>query len=149
MDTRYRYRKIKPEDIVKMRELRAEGLIYKKIGEMFGISMSVVQYHLIPKYRTKSLERAKLSNRNRPKTPKDKKYIVSYIKERYNNDEEFRTRFIGLVKKSHKKRSTFWVENGLCSQCGREKIKKKFSTCEKCRAKKTKQKNDKEKEMGL
>jgi len=129
---KYRYRKIRPEDVEKMKKFRAEGLSYRKISEEFNISMSVVQYHLIPKYREQSLARSKKRNKLKPQKP-NPEYIKKYMKERYNNDEEFRKRFIGLVTSSYKRRRESWIEKGLCSGCGREREDKNLKTCDKCR----------------
>lgn len=133
---RYRYRKITPENIESMKEMRDEGQTYKKIAEFFEVSMSVVQYHLIPEYKESSLKRANESNKRRGPPKRDPEYIKKYIKDRYHNDEEFRKRYVGLVIASHKRRKVKWLENGLCSGCGKERLDKKFKTCEICRSKK-------------
>lgn len=147
---RYKYRKTTPEDVIEMERLRAEGLTYKQIAEKFKLSTSVVQYHLIPKYRENCIVRSTARNKLHPFKSRNPEYIKNYIKDRYNNDEEFRIRFIGLVTKSFKKRKSVWFKEGLCSQCGKEKIDKKFKTCEVCRKNnRIKYKNDKEKEMEL
>ncbi len=133
---RYRYRKIRPEDVVTMKNLRANGATFKKIAETFGVSMSVAQYHLCPEYKASSLARAIKAHKNRVPKKRNPEYIKNYIKDRYQNDEIFRKNFISLVVKSHKKRRAIWIKNDLCSECGKVRDEEKFRTCRSCRARK-------------
>jgi len=55
---RYKYRKIKPEDIIIMKELKKVGLSYKQIGEEFSVNMSTAHYHLSPREKIMSKKRA-------------------------------------------------------------------------------------------
>jgi len=137
--TRYRYRKIKPEDIVVMKELRGRGLSYEKIGKEFNIQWSVVHYHLSPREKMMCKKRAHKSLDKMTKKQKLEKsrrhylYTKQYIVERYQNDEEFRRYYCGLVKRSFEKRRRVWIEKGLCSKCGRRRKNKRWRYCERCR----------------
>jgi len=139
---RYRYRKITPEDIEKMTELRGGGLSYKEIGKRFNVDMSTALYHLSPREKEMSKKRAhkslsKLTKKQiREKNRKKRPYIRQYIKERYQNDEEFRRGFLDIVKRSEMKRRRNWVKLGLCSTCGKERKDKGYRRCENCRRKK-------------
>ena len=48
---RYRYRKITPDILKKMKKLRKQGLTYKEIGNKIGVTMSTALYHLSPRER--------------------------------------------------------------------------------------------------
>lgn len=139
----YRYRKITPEILKNMQNLKKENISNDKIAKMFNIAGSTVSYWLSEKQKKNAIKRAKkfykekmtkeeksLSNKKRYNYKKD------YLKERYNNDEEFRERYKKYVSDSFKRRSKIWVEKGLCSTCGRERENKRFKQCERCRKKK-------------
>ena len=76
INEKYRSGKVTPKMIVEMKKLRKNGIIFREIGDSFGISMNTVMYHLSPKYKKSCLEST-----------------CKYQKKRYNNDEEFRKRF--------------------------------------------------------
>jgi len=139
---RYRYRKIKPEDIVVMKELREQGLSYKQIGGEFGVHMSTAHYHLSPREKIMSKKRAykflsKMTKKQKlEKIKKAAPRMKKYMKERYNNDSEFRRGFLDIVKRSFEKRRRKWVKLGLCSTCGKKRRDKKLRQCENCRRKK-------------
>lgn len=62
--------------------MRKQGIMTKIIARRFGVCESAIDYHIYPKMKDTR-----------------KKYIRKYIKNRYNNDEEFRRRHLGYVKK--------------------------------------------------
>ena len=138
---RYRYRKVTPEILEKMKELREEGMIYKEIGKRFDTDASTVLYHLSTREKMMSIKRSNKSANKMTKKQKQEKskqaypYIKEYNKERYNNDEEFRKRFVGYVCKSQKKIRDKRRENGLCTGCSRKREEKRFIECEICRRK--------------
>ena len=141
MREHYRFRKVTPKMKVEMKKLRKKGTTYKEISETFGIAFSVVQYHFDPKYREQKIKDSlkfysKLSKeKKKEKIKKAYPKVKAYIFERYNNDEEFRKRYIGYVRNSFIKRKKIWIEKGLCSGCGRFRIEKMWKRCEKCREK--------------
>lgn len=138
---RYRYKRIKPEDVVVMKELREQGLSYKEIGKRFNVTWKTPYYHLSPKEKKRCLKSIRKFNKALTKEQKLEKsrkhypYIKQYIKERYNNDPEFRKNFLDMVKRNEKKRRRKWIKLGLCSHCGRERKDKRFTQCGICRKK--------------
>ncbi len=138
---KYRYRKVNPEILSQMKQLKESGLTYQAIAEKFNIGSSTAQYWLSPQEKENSIKRskksyAKLTPEQRKETyKKHYKYQKEYYVERYNSDEEFRKRHIKSITNSFAKRREVWREQNLCSQCGRDKIEKKWKTCEKCRKK--------------
>ena len=138
---KYRYRKITPEDVEKMKELREQGLSYKEIGKKFNVSWYTPLYHLCPKERERKLKSEKKYNKKltkkqiKEKTKKAQSYLNQYIKERYNNDEEFRRRFLNYVLRSRKRITKQRRKEGLCPECGKERKDKKYKLCENCRRK--------------
>ena len=138
----YRYRKVTPEILEKIKELRAKGMTHKKIAEKLKLSESIVGYWLNPGTRKKTIKRAKKSytkltlEQRREKEKKRYKYKKKYFTERYNNDEEFRKRMIGYIQSSFNKRRKEWKKQELCILCGRIRKDKNYKLCEGCRNKK-------------
>ncbi len=138
----YRYRKIKPEDVEVMKELREQGLSYKKIGKRFNVSWKTPHYHLNPREKEIGRKRAyksssKLTKKQKKKRQlKEQKYRSEYMKDRYQNDEKFREDFLDIVKRNFEKRRKGWLIAELCSNCGREREDKKWRMCKRCRRKK-------------
>ncbi len=138
---RYRYRKITPDILKKMKELRKQGLTYKEIGNKIGVTMSTALYHLSPREREMHTKRTmkyymKLTKeQKRERERKSYDYKKKYYLERYHEDEEFRKRQIALITKSFNKRREGWERENLCLSCGGDKIEKKWKMCEKCRRK--------------
>jgi len=110
---RFRYRKVTPEMRVEMERLRKQGLTYEEIAEKFGISLSIVCYHLNPEYRRKRVER----EGRRQKTSKVREYHAKrrrsdeyrrlrreYMRERYREDAEFRERMVQASRRQKLKR---------------------------------------------
>ena len=136
---RYRFQKLKPSDIEEMKKLIKTGVTQKALCKIYDVSISTIQYHLNPK--TNAYEKKRLNDYTKnltkeqklKKIQKHKPYLKQYIKERYNNDEEFRNRFKKIVLKSQKKRRIEWKLKGLCSNCGRERKNKRWVSCERCR----------------
>ena len=139
---RYRYRKVTPEMVEKMEKLRAGGMTYKDIGKEFGLSYSVTYYNLSERERLRKKKEATEFNsrmtrkQRKERTKKYQPYTSQYIKERYNNDEEFRLRFLESVKRSQKKILRERKEKGLCTRCGGVRKDKKRAYCGKCRERK-------------
>lgn len=136
---KYKYRKIKPEDIEVMKELREQGLSYKEIGKKFGVTYSTTHYHLSPREKIMAKKRGNKYNKAMTKKQKREKIrkaaprMKKYIRERYNNDPEFRRNFLDMVIKNEKKRKRNWIKLGLCSKCGKKRRDKRFIQCENCR----------------
>ena len=80
-----------------------------------------------------NFNKMKNKEEQREKTKKYHPYISKYIKKRYNNDEEFRKKFVDMVWRNFKERREIWKSKGLCNKCGRKKINKKLVNCERCR----------------
>ncbi len=136
----YRYRKVTPEILEKIKKLKASGMNYGKIAEKLKIVSSTVGYWLNPETRKKTIKRAnkfytKLTPEQRKRSKKSYGHQKEYYMERYHNDEEFKKRIIKHMKKSFKKRKEKWISEGNCSICGKKRKDKKFKTCEKCRKK--------------
>ena len=138
---KYRYRKITPEDVEKMKELREQGLTYQKIADKFNVRLSTTQYHLIPKERERRLKSAKKYNKKltkkqiKEKIRKHQPYTSQYIVERYQNDEEFRRRFLDNILRSRKRITKQRQKEGLCTSCGGKREYDKYRLCENCRKK--------------
>lgn len=107
MVKRWKYRKVSPENILDMKVLREKGWSYVKIGKLFKIDPHSVRYWIDEEYRQRCIERAK-SRKRKPLTDEQKKkrkaYIRNYIHRRYNEDPEFRDRFLSHTKKWQRKR---------------------------------------------
>jgi predicted transcriptional regulator len=136
---KYKYRKVNPKILSKMKRLREKGLTYKKIASNVNISESCVQYWLNPQQKDKTAKRSKkvykklTQKQKKEKNKKRQPYTSQYLKERYNNDEEFRKRFIKTVGDSHKRMRKKWISEGNCSRCGGKREDKRWKTCERCR----------------
>lgn len=140
-NVKYKYRKVKPEDIEIMKKLRDKGLTYFKISLEFDVSPSTVQYYLSPGTKEGCILRArkfyKKMNKEEIKEKSKKRYdyLKKYMKERYHNDEKFRKKMIESVVNCEKNRVKRRKENGECANCGIKLDNKKYFTCEKCREK--------------
>jgi len=100
---RYRYRKVDEEKKKKMKEMKESGMSYEKIALHFNVNPSTVQYHLNEKYRKKTIEIAKKSNKNKSSVSR-KEYIREYMSNRYRNDKEFAKRVNKTSWECEKKR---------------------------------------------
>jgi predicted transcriptional regulator len=98
----FSYRKVTPEMVIQMKELKKQGLTTYDIAKKLGIAQATVIYHLNPKYRKKRILRAR--KQERKVYPKKKEYIKEYIRKRYSIDEKFREKFKKLLRKQAKKR---------------------------------------------
>ena len=133
---RYRYNRVTPEIAKEMNKLKASGLTQKKIAKKFNISTSTVQYWTVPKTREYALKKireysAKLTPKQRKeKTKKRYEYLKKYIVERYNNDEDFRRKYIKNVKGSFERRQKKRISEGNCNKCGRKREDKRWKTYE-------------------
>ena len=74
-------------------------MTYEEIAEKFGISLSIVYYHLNPEYRRKRIEREKRRQRTekvreyhakRRRSEEYRRLRREYMRERYREDPEFR-----------------------------------------------------------
>ena len=112
---RWKFRKVTPEQIAEMKQIReAQGISYAKIGEQFGIDGHSARYWIDDAYR----ESCRAKARARPVTPmspesklRRREYIRNYINRRYNEDPEFRNRFLGHSKKWQRKKREQIEEN--------------------------------------
>jgi len=98
-----KYRKVTPELLEYMQQLRNEGMSYSKIAKVVNLATSTVQYHLDSRYKEITNIRARESVRNKNLTEEQKlrkrMYMRNYIRERYHSDPEFRKRMIESAKK--------------------------------------------------
>ncbi|MEM4469152.1 MAG: sigma factor-like helix-turn-helix DNA-binding protein [Candidatus Nezhaarchaeales archaeon] len=94
-------KKVTEEVKRRMVELRGQGLSYKAIAEVLGLSPSAVCYHLNEEYRAKSIASAM---KRRVKTVKDRERDVKYVVERYRVDEEFRERVRRSARESMRRK---------------------------------------------
>ena len=99
----FRYRKVTPRMLAQMQALRKKGLTYREIGAKLGVAHFTVQYHLSPTVRIKAFERAKRSNKKQRANgyyekptvkARRKRYNREYMRDRYQNDPEFRRKMI-------------------------------------------------------
>jgi len=77
------------------KRLRKKGLTLAEIAKRTGASLVTVQYHLNPKVREQILR----SSREWTKSKRGKAYHRDWFKYRYHQNEEFRKKHIGLVRK--------------------------------------------------
>jgi predicted transcriptional regulator len=111
--------------------LREEGLSYREIGEELGYSTSAVHQQLNDETRRKKQER--MRNYDAPTTKEYKRnWHREYMKERYNNDSEFRRRMLKSMSIYEKKLRKKRRESGLCTTCGGPT--ENFIRCAECRA---------------
>lgn len=138
---RYKYRKIRPEDIEVMKKLREVGFSYREIAVKFNIHTNTVDYHLNPKTKKKSNQRAlkfwnNLSQKEKIKrSRKHQKYKSNYLIERYQNDKEFHDRFLNNVRNSQHRIRNSRKKKKLCVDCGKRLSDKKYKNCYNCRLK--------------
>lgn len=107
MTTRWKFRKVSPEILEEMKKMKENGLNYVEIGKVFDLDPHSVRYWIDDAYREKCIERAR-KREKKPMTEEQKErrraYIRDYIRNRYNQDPEFRERFLGHSKKWQQKR---------------------------------------------
>lgn len=105
----FRGGKITEQQMKEMRKLRKEGLTYCAIAKIFGVSNTTVRYHTSDSEKKRRQDYSREFNLIRYKEgkqkPSSKEYRQQYMKDRYNNDEEFRKRMIGYVRKSQIKKA--------------------------------------------
>ena len=103
------HKKVTDDMKLEFKELREQGLSYKKIADRYGLSRTTVQYHLDDNMKELLKKGARKASREkrlwRNKNPeKYKVWTNQYIVERYNNDEEFRDRVRLNAKISRERR---------------------------------------------
>lgn len=111
MTNHYRYRKVTPEILKRMQELREEeGKTYKEIADIIGtIGWPTVMYWLNENVHKKRNERSLEYSRNlskeekKEKQKKEQPYRSQYYKERYHNDPEFRRKVIDSIIRYQKR----------------------------------------------
>jgi len=100
---KFKYRKVTPTILAEMKALREKGWSHQQIADTFGLSSSTVQYHLTDYYKPQALARAKRSNKKQKESgyyhrsevkARRKAYQRDYMRERYQNDLEFRQKVI-------------------------------------------------------
>lgn len=135
----YRYRKLKPEDVKKMKELRKNGVSVVRLAKMFNVGTSTIQYHTSKNQKEQNRARAMRSYRKmtkkerREKSQKAQPYKSAYMRERYQEDSEFRQRMIDTMVRSEKRKRDARSKKGLCPECGGKREDKEFKWCMKCR----------------
>ena len=95
-------KKVTEEMEEQMKKMRQEGKSYKEIAKTFGLALSTVIYHLVPRQRELSILRAKKWMKEHPK--KYSEELRKYYYERYHQDPEFRERFKAILRKYARKR---------------------------------------------
>jgi len=100
---RWRYKKITPEMVKKMKSLRQIGWGYSQIAKRFDIRYTTVRYHLILKERTRTIERVKSSSGYGTTHRPYGKWQHQYMTERYKKDSEFREHMKTHVRKYNTK----------------------------------------------
>lgn len=94
---RWRYRKVTPEMVKKIKKLRENEYTVADVAKMLGLSKTTVGYWLSDDYRKKASKRArKYKQKQRPKSEK-RAYMQKYMIDRYRTDEEFRDRMRGYM----------------------------------------------------
>jgi len=137
---RFRWRKVNPTVLEKMKELRNSGLFYHEIAKKLNLSINAIAYHLNPKAKERKRIRARkdykrlTKKQKKAKSQSRKEYIREYIMDRYHKDEEFRNRYKEIIRRSERKRLEKRRKLRLCIECGK-KLKDKYKTCSKCREK--------------
>jgi len=102
-------KKVTPEVMEKMIEMRANGYPYWRIALELGLAETTVRYWLNPKYRERVIrnvsrwERGKLRSDGKYRERK-REYLREYIRTRYNEDPEFRMKAIEAVLRYEEKR---------------------------------------------
>ena len=83
------------------------GVPVKQLCIQFDVRESTVRYHINPRTRKKTIERAKRRYFRTGGTPyspeKRREYNRKYMKERYNNDPEFRERMLKHMSRYQRK----------------------------------------------
>jgi len=132
-------RKVTKEQIEEMRRLRKEGLTYKEIAKMFGVSEET------PRYYCNHERQLELRREYRRRLPKEKKReqikkISEWILQKYKEDEGFRRRFIESVRKYQRKiaarNNKIEARRVRCPRCGHEwspRKKRVPGLCPKCK----------------
>ncbi len=104
---RWWHRKVTPEMKKDMDFLRGEGLTQKEIGEKLRVSQATVCYHLNVGYRKRKIEYEKTRpNYNKKKgqfSARARNRMRRYLRDRYQNDPEFRERMKGYVREYARK----------------------------------------------
>lgn len=103
-----RNQKVTDEIKAEMIALREAGYTFAKIAEIFGVAFSTVRYHIVPGEKEKNRKRAYASQKrtgswHKRNPERTREYMRIYMRERYNNDPEFRLRMLAHVKKSDEK----------------------------------------------
>lgn len=121
----------------RIKELRASGMTYTAIKSQLGVGMTTIQYHLNPKIRLNSIERAKKWLKGKKLTDVQKAnrkiYMRGYMTERYAKDPEFRKRIQISNRKWIKKRYDERKASGRCTYCGETVVT--GIKCPKCKLK--------------
>jgi hypothetical protein len=99
----FRYRKVTPDLLEFMKQLRTYQLNYRQIAEICELNPTSVQYHLDLRTRERTVARANCHNQrvdSRKNTAekqakaRQRRWMKEYLRERYHNDPEFRARVI-------------------------------------------------------
>jgi len=96
---RWRYhpnKRMTPEIKTEIKILREQDWTWKEIAEKVGFTVSTIRYHMVPGIREKVTKRnCEYYQRNKDKLRDSRKnYIREYMRERYNDDPEFKERIL-------------------------------------------------------
>ncbi|RLF05802.1 MAG: hypothetical protein DRJ60_05135 [Thermoprotei archaeon] len=94
-------KKVTSEVKEKMIRLRSQGLSYRAIARILGLSPTAVYYHLNEEYRLRDIARAA---ERRIVKPEDAERKAKYIAERYREDQEFKERVKRHARESMKRK---------------------------------------------
>jgi hypothetical protein len=92
--------KLTPEQIEEIKKAYGEGQTCVDLAKAYGVSQPTISYHVNPSVKSNSLEYVKKAygemtpEQKKKKTSQHAEYIKNYMKNRYNNDLEFRKKFI-------------------------------------------------------
>ena len=121
---KFRYRKITPDKLGKMKELRKQGMNFSEIGKMFNVSNSTVQYWCKPEWRERCKRRSIINSKGMISAWKrNPDYVKKYLNERYHKDPEFREKCLERIRKTQKR---LWEEGRTWNQLHPIKARKYF-----------------------
>ena len=114
-------KKVSDQDEVRMVNWWKKGWPVARIAKKFKVSPASVKYHIDPKFRAKTIRRAADWMKEHGRRSTRQPYMSKYIITRYREDEEFRGRFLGAIKRyAHRiqdRNAKIKVESGTVVKC--------------------------------